>query len=33
MLKDSAKLVGVMHNQAEFDKFMLEYLQKLASEG
>jgi hypothetical protein len=28
-----ARVVGVMHNQAELDKFLLEYPQKLASEG
>ena len=29
----SVELVGVIHNQAELDKFMLEYPQKFASEG
>ena len=33
MAKNSAKIAGVIHNQAEFDKFMIEYPQKLASEG
>ncbi|MDR2952640.1 MAG: tetratricopeptide repeat protein, partial [Treponema sp.] len=30
---NNVKIAGVMHNQAEFDKFIIEYPQKLASEG
>jgi tetratricopeptide (TPR) repeat protein len=30
---NDVKIAGVMHDQAEFDKFMIEYPQKLASEG
>jgi hypothetical protein len=31
--QNSAKLVGVVHSQEEFDKFMLEITKKLFSEG
>jgi len=32
-VQDNVKRVGVMHSQEEFDKFMFEYPQKLASDG
>jgi len=33
LAQNTAEVVGVIHSQEEFDKFMLEYPKKLASEG